>query len=128
VLAAAQSAGRALILGNAAHTLHPNAAQGFNLAVRDIAALAELLADGGDPGAPGLLAAYVQAREPDQRAVIGFTHGLAETFYNDSCGKKLARRTGMFVAERVPALKRALVQRAAGLQGRQPAWVRGVAT
>lgn len=126
VLAAVQSSGRALVLGNAAHTVHPNAAQGFNLAVRDIAALAELVAGAGDPGAPGVIEAYLAARKRDQESVVGFTHGLAELFYNEHCGRRLLRRAGMLLTERVPALKRALVRRAAGLDGRQPAWVRGI--
>jgi len=129
VLAGTQARGRALILGNAAHTVHPNAAQGFNLAVRDIAELAGLLTDGGaDPGTAGLLDAYVAARKADQDRVLGFTHGLAELFYTDACGRRLARRAGMLLTERVPVLKRALVRRGAGLAGRQPAWVRGTAS
>lgn len=117
--------GRTLFMGNAAHTVHPNAAQGFNLAVRDIAMLAEILAGTADPGAAGVLEAYVAARKQDQAAVVGFAHGLSELFYNEYCGRKLVRRAGMFLAERLPAVKRALVRRAAGLYGRQPAWVRG---
>ncbi|HEY7841644.1 MAG TPA: FAD-dependent monooxygenase, partial [Gammaproteobacteria bacterium] len=127
VVAEAQMHGRTLFMGNAAHTVHPNAAQGFNLAVRDIAALAELLSDVPDPGSSTLLADYVAVRETDHESVVGFTHGLAELFYNDHCGRKLVRRTGMLLAERLPAVKRALVRRAAGLYGRQPACVRGVA-
>jgi 2-octaprenyl-6-methoxyphenol hydroxylase len=127
VVAAAQVHGRTLLMGNAAHTVHPNAAQGFNLAVRDIAALAELLSGSGDPGARELLEAYVEVRGDDQASVVAFTHGLAELFYNENCGRKLVRRASMFLTERLPFMKRALVERAAGLQGRQPAWVRGVA-
>jgi 2-octaprenyl-6-methoxyphenol hydroxylase len=125
VRAAVQTRGRAVLLGNAAHTLHPNAAQGLNLALRDIAALAETLAGAdGDPGAAGLLAAYAAVRQPDQEQVLRFTHGLAELFYSQACGRRLARRAGLLLIERAPVLKRALLLRAAGLHGRQPASVR----
>jgi 2-octaprenyl-6-methoxyphenol hydroxylase len=127
VVAAAQVHGRTLFMGNAAHTVHPNAAQGFNLAVRDIAMLAEILAGASDPGAASVLEDYVAARKEDQAAVVGFAHGLSELFYNEHCGRKLVRRAGMFLSERLPVVKHALVRRATGLYGRQPAWVRGVA-
>ena len=56
---------RAAILGNAAQSLHPVAGQGFNLALRDVAMLAELIADaGGDPGDAALLARYATWRAP----------------------------------------------------------------
>jgi 2-octaprenyl-6-methoxyphenol hydroxylase len=128
VVAVTQRRGRALLLGNAAHTMHPNAAQGLNLALRDIAALAERLAGAGDdPGAAEVLDGYVAAREPDQQFVLGFTHGLAELFCTESCGRTVARRVAMLLTERAPPLKRALTRRAAGLYGRQPTWVRGAA-
>jgi 2-octaprenyl-6-methoxyphenol hydroxylase len=127
LVAGAQARGRVLFLGNAAHTLHPNAAQGLNLAVRDIAALAELVTAADDPGGADLIREYLAMRRADQDFVIGFTHGLAELFYTERCGRDLARRAGMLLIERLPPLKRALVQRAAGLRGRQPRWVRGAA-
>jgi 2-octaprenyl-6-methoxyphenol hydroxylase len=125
VVAGVQARGRVLFLGNAAHTLHPNAAQGLNLAVRDIAALAELVQAAADPGGADLIREYLAMRKADQDFVISFTHELAGLFYTEHCGRALARRAGMLLIERLPPLKRALVRRAAGLRGRQPRWVRG---
>ena len=126
-----QVSGRVLFLGNSAHTLHPNAAQGLNLGARDAAGLAELLgpalSGGGDPGAAALLAAYVEARSGDQRRVLRFTEGLARMYYDGHPGKMLARSACMHLVERIPPLKRAVLRMGAGLHGRQPAWVRGAA-
>ncbi|HKX59244.1 MAG TPA: 2-octaprenyl-6-methoxyphenyl hydroxylase, partial [Steroidobacteraceae bacterium] len=76
------TAPRAVILGNAAQSLHPVAGQGFNLALRDVALLAELLADasGADPGDPALLGRYAEERAPDRVAVIRFTDALVRGF------------------------------------------------
>jgi 2-octaprenyl-6-methoxyphenol hydroxylase len=115
--------GRALLLGNAAHTLHPNGAQGFNLGLRDAAGLAEVLSAGeaDDPGAEHLLAAYEALRRGDQQRVIRFTDRLAGLFYNDDPALILARDTGMLLTDLLPGLKRAFIRRATGLAGRQPA-------
>ncbi len=72
-----QAQQRLLLLGNAAHTLHPFAAQGFNLILRDIAALTRLLTGAGDPGDPDLLARYQAARRLPQAATLGITDLLA---------------------------------------------------
>lgn len=73
-----------VVLGNAAHTLHPVAGQGFNLAMRDAQVLAELLsrqsAAGGAPGDLQVLQQYQRRRATDQDGVIGFTHGLIRAF------------------------------------------------
>ncbi len=76
------TAPRAVILGNAAQSLHPVAGQGFNLALRDVALLAELLADAGegDPGGPALLERYAAERAPDREAVVRFTDALVRGF------------------------------------------------
>ncbi len=73
---------RAVLAGNAAASLHPLAAQGFNLALRDVAALAEQLGPAADPGDAGLLAAYEQARRPAHDRVERFTDGLVKLFSN----------------------------------------------
>ncbi|RME33026.1 MAG: 2-octaprenyl-6-methoxyphenyl hydroxylase, partial [Gammaproteobacteria bacterium] len=77
---------RWVLLGNAAHAIHPNAAQGLNLALRDAAALAEGLwqaaRSGADPGRSELLDAYRAAREPDQKRIRCLSDGLATLFYN----------------------------------------------
>jgi len=121
-----QSGRRSLLLGNAAHTIHPNGAQGFNLGLRDAAGLAEILlqSQATDPGDPHLLQEYLNLRREDQRRVIRFTDRLAELFYNDDPLRILARDTGMLLTDLVPALKRAFMYRAMGLDGRQPSIVR----
>src|SRR5437899_9439862 len=67
------SAPRVLLIGNAAQSLHPVAAQGFNLGLRDVAALAEVLADAADAGAPELLAEYERRRARDREVTSTFT-------------------------------------------------------
>ena len=121
---------RAIVLGNSAHTLHPNGAQGFNLGLRDAAGLAEILIpafrDGKDPGKRQLLESYMQLREHDQQRVMQFSDGLASLFYNDLPHKVMARNMGMLLTEMVPLLKRSFMRRTMGLHGKQPGLVRGI--
>lgn len=127
--AADQIRDRSVLLGNAAHTLHPNGAQGFNLCLRDVAGLAEVLAPvlraGGDPGAWHLLQSYQANRAADQRRVACFVDGLATLFYSDLPHKVLFRNFGMLLLNLCPPWKRLLVRMGTGLHGRQPALVRG---
>src|SRR5690606_33276597 len=87
---------RAVLVGNAAHGLHPVAAQGFNLGLRDVAALCDLLADakagGGDLGSADLLAAYAEWRRADQRKVVWLTDGLVRLFGSRSPSLGALRR------------------------------------
>ncbi len=121
---------RFVVLGNAAHTVHPNAAQGLNLALRDVAELAERLAEnaraGRDPGDPAMLARYLEARRADQRRVVALTDGLVRLFYNDSYPLAVARGLAMLAVDLVPPLKRALCEMAMGQSGRQARLVRGL--
>jgi 2-octaprenyl-6-methoxyphenol hydroxylase len=129
VEAEAQVAGRAVLLGGAAHTLHPNGAQGFNLCLRDVAALAEQLArarmNGEDIGTRSVLDAYQAARQQDQQRVIRFSDRLAGLFYNRQFLKVVARNAGMLLVDIFPGLKQELIRNALGLTGRQPAMVSG---
>jgi len=122
---------RVVVLGNAAHTLHPNGAQGFNLGLRDVAGLAEILVPAiraeNDPGDRILLDNYLALRAQDQKNVIQFTEGLASLFYNELPHKIITRNLGMLFTNMIPPLKRSLMRRAMGLHGKQPALVRGVA-
>lgn len=124
-----QTGPRFVLLGNAAHTLHPNAAQGFNLAVRDVAALVEYLLPafeaGRDPGASSLLEAYAESRKADQQRVERLTDGLARVYSGNGVSDRILRRAGLLCAELVPPVKRRLVRAGMGLWGRQPAWVCG---
>jgi len=130
VRARRQHVGRAVIIGNAAHAIHPNGAQGLNLGLRDVAALAEVFVDarrrGADPGAGETLSRYAAWRERDQRSVIAFSDGLTRLFYNDLAPVVWARDALMLATDLLAPLKRALIRRAMGLSGRQPRLVRGL--
>jgi len=121
---------RLALVGNAAHTVHPVAGQGFNLGLRDVAALAELLVQaaraGGDIGALSVLNEFAAWRQPDDRAVMRFTNGLVRTFSNDFTPLALARGLGLTLVDLAPPLKRALLRRTMGLSGRLPRLARGL--
>jgi 2-octaprenyl-6-methoxyphenol hydroxylase len=126
--AARLTAPRAVILGNAAQSLHPVAGQGFNLALRDVAMLAELLADarGADPGSAELLARYADWRAPDREAVVRFTDSLVRGFGADLAPLRLARGHGLFLFDLLRPVKHEFARRTMGLAGRQPRLVRGL--
>ncbi len=121
---------RMALIGNAAHTLHPVAGQGFNLGLRDVAVLAELIGDdcarGQDPGADRLLRHYQRSRLRDQQRTVAFTDGLVRVFASDFAPLVVARNLGMVVLDRVPPLKRVLMRHAMGLAGRLPRLARGL--
>lgn len=121
---------RLALIGNAAHTLHPVAGQGFNLGIRDVAVLAEVLweeqARGGDIGSTTTLSRYHQWRRDDQRRVIAFTDSLVRLFTNELPPVTLARNLGLAALECLPPLKRLLTRQFMGLAGRQPRLARGL--
>lgn len=112
------SSGRIVLVGDAAHAMHPLAGQGLNLGIADVAALAEAVVDaarlGGDPGGTDVLAAYEAARRLDTLTMLGATDGLARLFGHDRGPMRLLRDTGLGIVDRLPALKRGLIGRAAG--------------
>jgi len=127
------SAPRALLLGNAAQSLHPAAAQGFNLALRDVAALAEVLADElaehgavADPGAPRVAARYVTWRAADRRGAIRFTDSIVDLFGSDRPLLRAARGAGLLLFDLAVPLKREFGRRVMGLAGTQPRLLRGL--
>lgn len=117
-------AARTVIVGNAAHQLHPVAGQGFNLGLRDVVQLAEqLLArhrDGLDIGSTDFLERYAQAREADYQRVIGFTDKVVKLFSNDWLALAAARNFGLTVLDRLPPAKSLLIRHAMGLTERLP--------
>lgn len=123
-----QFIGRTLLMGNSAHTIHPNAAQGFNLGLRDVACLVELInplsTTRQDIGAKAVLEKYSQSRKSDHERVIKFTDGLANVFYNDDVIKSRLRSLAMLVTEQTPMIKRSLMVRALGLYGTQAKMVK----
>ncbi len=125
-----QAGSRFAVIGNAAHAIHPNAAQGLNLGLRDVATLAECVIDacraGEDPGAYPMLRRYAELRRADQRRVIALSHGLARLFGNDLFPLVIARDLAMCAIDMIPAFKRALVRRAMGFGGPLPRLGRGM--
>lgn len=114
--------GRVVIVGNAAHTIHPVAGQGFNLALRDISLLAEMLVDanrgGEDVGSSTLLAAYVDRRHDDMMRVYRFTDTLVKIFSTPFPPLAHCRSLGLFAVDLLPAVKHQLARQSMGLSGR----------
>lgn len=116
---------RIIVIGNAAHTVHPVAGQGFNLGLRDVAHLAELIfshtPSGADSefGNQSMINAYARSRKRDTEMVTCFTHSLVEIFSNDFKALGFARNLGLTTIEHFPPAKRFLLKRTMGLAGRQ---------
>jgi len=105
-------AARTVWLGNAAQTLHPVAGQGFNLALRDVWALARALLDHpGDPGSLATLAAYRAARRLDRFGAIHFTDSLVRIFSNDIAPLHHARGAALFALDMLPPLRHFIARR-----------------
>ncbi len=118
-------AGRSVLVGNSAHGLHPVAAQGFNLGLRDVAALCDCIKD-----APGdvneQLARYAEWRQRDQRTLVSITDGLVELFRSERPVGRIARNAGMLGFDFIPGVRRAFARQMMGLNGRLPRLSRGV--
>lgn len=109
---------RAVLLGNAAQTLHPIAGQGFNLGIRDVqdlvACIESALKSQHDIGAYTVLSAFRQQRKQDAKTTIGATHGLVHLFSNDAVLNVIARNLGLAGMQFIPGMKQAFAQRAMG--------------
>lgn len=118
---------RVVIIGNAAQGLHPIAGQGFNLGLRDVATLAEVIADSpGSLGEDSMLARYDEWRRTDRRGVIAFTDGLVRLFRSPLGSVKMARDLGMLLFDVMPPAKSALSALSMGVTGKLPRLARGV--
>jgi 2-octaprenyl-6-methoxyphenol hydroxylase len=122
---------RVALVGNAAHGLHPVAGQGYNLGLRDAAALAELLAAGArqvrsdrDAGSAALLGEYATWRRPDQQKVVAFTDGLIRLFDRPALGA--LRGLGLALFDTFPGAKPLLARETMGLGSRRSRLVRGL--
>lgn len=113
-------AARAVLLGNAAQTIHPIGAQGFNLGLRDALTLAELIGQSQDPGDSALLDRYAQRRSEDRRRTLEFSDGLARITGNASPVMRPLRSLGLLAADNSAALQSMLVGGAMGFRGEVP--------
>jgi 2-octaprenyl-6-methoxyphenol hydroxylase len=105
------AAGRAVLVGEAAHLFPPIGAQGLNLGYRDVAALGGMLADPtGDPGAPMRLAAYDRARRGDVLARTAAVDALNRTLLTGFLPVQALRGLGLFLLDRIPAFRQALMR------------------
>jgi len=122
--------GRVLLLGNAAHTLHPIAGQGFNIGLRDIAALFDAvqmtIKDGIDFGGQSFLTNYQEQRKPDRDLTITATDMLARLFSNDFLPLIIARNKGLSLLNKFPFAKKQLAMAAMGFHGESAQLTRGV--
>jgi 2-octaprenyl-6-methoxyphenol hydroxylase len=117
--------GRAVLVGNAAQTIHPVGAQGFNLGLRDALALAQRIVAGADPGAGALLADYLQSRSEDRERTLAFSDGLARITANNSEPLRAMRSLALLALGNVPGLASPLVAGAMGMRGDVPTLARG---
>lgn len=115
---------RAVVLGNAAQTLHPLGAQGFNLGLRDALTLAELLEAPGDAGSDELLRRYAQRRQEDRARTLAFSGGLARITSNPAPLLRPLRSLGLLAAQ-AGSLQSMLVSGAMGFGGDVPTLCRG---
>ncbi|MBJ9722534.1 2-octaprenyl-6-methoxyphenyl hydroxylase [Acinetobacter calcoaceticus] len=120
VLAHKQAVGRVILMGNAAHTIHPVAGQGFNLCLRDADVLVRYLVNqlttSDDLGNPNNLLAYEQARLSDQQRVIKFCDTVVRGFSNQNPLLKLIRNTGLIAFDVIPGVKPLVANYAMGLK------------
>lgn len=124
---------RSVVVGNAAHGLHPVAAQGFNLGMRDVAALCDCIADARmedgdslDCGDSTILENYAEWRAADHRKLVRFTDGVVHLFGDSRGPVKLLRNLGMLGFDLIPGVRKAFAKHTMGLAGKLPRLSRGV--
>ena len=122
------TAERSVLVGNAAHGLHPVAAQGFNLGMRDVAALCDCIADlqVADPGDPDMLQRYAEWRRDDQGKLVRLTDGIVRLFGSSRPPLRALRSVGMLGFDLVPGVRSLFARQMMGLSGRLPRLSRGV--
>ncbi len=127
------TATRGVLVGNSAHGLHPVAAQGFNLGMRDVAALCDCIADAqrensgdADPGDSDLLIRYADWRRNDQTKLVRITDGLVRLFGSASRPARVLRNIGMLGFDAIPGVRSLFARHMMGLSGRLPRLSRGV--
>lgn len=120
---------RVALVGDAAHGVHPIAGQGLNAGMRDVAALAEVLADarrrGEDVGSDAVLARYQEWRRFDNTTLALATDSFNRLFSNDNPLVRMARDIGMSAINALPVMRRSFIREAAGLTGDLPRLMQG---
>jgi 2-octaprenyl-6-methoxyphenol hydroxylase len=130
--AARLTAERSVLAGNAAHGLHPVAAQGFNLGMRDVAALCDCIADlqasgaAADPGDPDMLQRYAEWRRDDQGKLVRLTDGIVRLFGSSRTPLRALRSVGMLGFDLVPGVRSLFARHMMGLSGKLPRLSRGL--
>lgn len=120
-----QTKDRVIFIGNAAHTLHPVAGQGFNLGLRDIATLVECIVEGGLN--KNMITSYINQRRIDHLAITTFTASLVDLFTSKIPGLPLIRSAGLVAFDNLPSLKNILAQYLRGYAGTPPKLACGIA-
>jgi 2-octaprenyl-6-methoxyphenol hydroxylase len=126
------TATRSVLIGNSAHGLHPVSAQGFNLGMRDVAAIVDCVAEVKvppgefDPGAVKVLEQYASWRRADQQKVVRFTDSLVKLFGSERWSLRMLRNIGMLGFDLVPGVQSVFAKHTMGLAGRLPRLSRGV--
>lgn len=120
---------RLVLVGDAAHGMHPVAGQGMNMGIRDVAALVEVVVDarrlGLDVGGPDVLERYQRWRRFDNMLMLGLTDVLVRLFSNNFGPLKLARDLGLAAVQAMPETKRFFMKHAMGVVGDLPRLMRG---
>jgi len=126
------TATRSVLIGNSAHGLHPVSAQGFNLGMRDVAAIVDCVADAKrssgdfDPGTVSVLEQYSSWRRADQQKLVRFTDSLVKLFGSKRWPLRTLRNIGMLGFDLVPGVRSVFAKHTMGLAGRLPRLARGV--
>lgn len=126
------TATRSVLIGNSAHGLHPVSAQGFNLGMRDVAAIVDCIADDRagdadfDPGNAAMLERYADWRRADQKKLVRFTDGLVKLFGSRRRPLRALRNVGMLGFDLVPGVRSVFAKHTMGLAGNLPRLSRGV--
>lgn len=110
--------GRVVVIGNAAHALHPVSGQGYNLALRDVAEIAETIVENDDPGHPLLLAQYHTKRIKDMRRVYQITDSMVKVFSNSFAPLGHLRASGLIALNLMSPLRSLMARQSMGLLGR----------
>lgn len=122
---------RVLLLGNSAHTLHPIAGQGFNIGLRDVAALRDAVEESislqdFDLGSSAFLESYQVSRKPDWRRTILATDSLVRIFSQDFFPLVVARDKALNLFDKIPFFKRRMAYTAMGFAGESAKLTRGL--